>query len=174
MSSSPIVLTWGAGDDAASARSVLRHGWSSGEERDQDFARVQGQQGRSAARATIRASWPGRPPSTGVLTKSITPTPPVPWVGNVWSFTTAEFLVIDDFESYDGGSNQIWYSWHDGLGYGAPGTPPYLPATARVRPWATKTLRRLPRRTIVHRRQAVHAASYDNNKQGSRSIPSRV
>jgi len=27
--------------------------------------------------------------------------------------------VVDDFESYDA-ENQVWFSWHDGLGYGAP------------------------------------------------------
>ena len=32
---------------------------------------------------------------------------------------------LDDFEDYDTGDNQIWYSWHDGLGFGTPDTPPY-------------------------------------------------
>jgi len=36
--------------------------------------------------------------------------------GNVWSFTTADFLIVDDFEDYDA-YNQIWWSWHDGAGY---------------------------------------------------------
>jgi len=36
--------------------------------------------------------------------------------GNVWSFTTAGFLIVDDFEDYDA-YNQIWWSWHDGAGY---------------------------------------------------------
>ncbi|MHC4584717.1 MAG: PA14 domain-containing protein [Planctomycetota bacterium] len=41
--------------------------------------------------------------------------------GNVWSFTTANFLIIDDIESYndidDGepGSNRIYNAWIDGL-----------------------------------------------------------
>ena len=30
--------------------------------------------------------------------------PDSPWVGKVWSFTTADFAVIDDFEAYDAGS----------------------------------------------------------------------
>ncbi|MHC4534737.1 MAG: LamG domain-containing protein [Planctomycetota bacterium] len=43
-----------------------------------------------------------------------------PWTGNVWSFTTADFLIIDDFESYNGinegeeGSNRIYVAWVDG------------------------------------------------------------
>ncbi|MHC4206476.1 MAG: PA14 domain-containing protein, partial [Planctomycetota bacterium] len=52
--------------------------------------------------------------------------PDSPWAGNLWNFTTGDFIVIDDFEDYDSSENQIWYSWHDGLGYGAPGVGPYF------------------------------------------------
>jgi hypothetical protein len=47
--------------------------------------------------------------------------PDSPWKGNVWSFTTANFLVIDDFESYndlnpdDPNSNRIFNAWIDGF-----------------------------------------------------------
>jgi hypothetical protein len=34
-----------------------------------------------------------------------------PWKGNIWTFTVANFLVIDDFESYDPYDNFIWYTW---------------------------------------------------------------
>ena len=43
-----------------------------------------------------------------------------PWIGLVWSFTTANFLVVDDFESYndlepdDPESNRIFNAWIDG------------------------------------------------------------
>jgi hypothetical protein len=38
------------------------------------------------------------------------------WKGEVWSFTTADYLLIDDFESYDkSGPNAIWFTWDDGL-----------------------------------------------------------
>jgi len=46
--------------------------------------------------------------------------PNSPWTGNVWSFTTANFLVVDDFESYndldpdDPDSNRIFNAWLDG------------------------------------------------------------
>ncbi len=61
--------------------------------------------------------------------------PDSPWTGNVWSFTTANFLVVDDFESYndldptDPESNRIFNAWLDGyddptngslVGYDAP------------------------------------------------------
>ncbi len=44
-----------------------------------------------------------------------------PWTGPVWSFTTANFLVVDDFESYndldpaDPDSNRIFNAWLDGF-----------------------------------------------------------
>jgi hypothetical protein len=41
-----------------------------------------------------------------------------PWKGNIWSFTTANFLIIDDMESYNDvdeiGSNRIYLAWWDG------------------------------------------------------------
>ena len=53
--------------------------------------------------------------------------PQSPIKGNVWSFTTAKYIVIDDIENYNIGDDQIWYSWIDGLGFGMPGTEPYSP-----------------------------------------------
>ena len=44
-----------------------------------------------------------------------------PWTGPLWSFTTANFLTIDDFESYNDinegepGSNRIYNAWVDGF-----------------------------------------------------------
>jgi hypothetical protein len=43
-----------------------------------------------------------------------------PWTGPLWSLTTANFLIIDDFESYNDinegepGSNRIYLAWIDG------------------------------------------------------------
>jgi hypothetical protein len=44
-----------------------------------------------------------------------------PWTGPLWSFTTANFLIIDDFEGYndldpaDSASNRIFLAWLDGF-----------------------------------------------------------
>jgi hypothetical protein len=44
-----------------------------------------------------------------------------PWIGSVWSFTTANFLIVDDFEAYndldpsDPASNRIFNTWLDGF-----------------------------------------------------------
>jgi len=46
--------------------------------------------------------------------------PDSPWIGKVWSFTTGDFLTIDDFEAYndldpdDPKSNRIFLTWMDG------------------------------------------------------------
>jgi len=36
------------------------------------------------------------------------------WSGDVWSFSTQQFLVVDDFESYDDDENRIYDTWLDG------------------------------------------------------------
>jgi len=60
-----------------------------------------------------------------------------PWTGILWSFTTADFLIVDDFESYndidppDPESNRIFEAWLDGYGIPTNGAlvgndlPPY-------------------------------------------------
>jgi len=46
--------------------------------------------------------------------------PDSPWTGPLWSFTTANFLIIDDMEAYNDiaedqeGSNRIYLAWADG------------------------------------------------------------
>jgi hypothetical protein len=64
-----------------------------------------------------------------------------PWTGPLWSFTTADFLVVDDFESYndldpiDPASNNISLSWIDGSNDPANGSLigyEYVPFGARI------------------------------------------
>ena len=67
--------------------------------------------------------------------------PGSPWIGNVWSFTTGDFLVVDDFEAYndldppDPASNRIFDKWIDGFGTSTNGAlvgndlPPYAEQT---------------------------------------------
>jgi len=66
-----------------------------------------------------------------------------PWIGLVWSFTTANFLIIDDMESYNDidegepGSNRIYLAWVDGFDnpttngsvVGDPNGPPFAELT---------------------------------------------
>jgi hypothetical protein len=51
-----------------------------------------------------------------------------PWKGHVWSFTVADFILVDDFESYNDydvteeGSNRIYLTWLDGYGISTNGS----------------------------------------------------
>jgi hypothetical protein len=80
-----------------------------------------------------------------------------PWTGPLWSFTTANFLIVDDFESYndldpaDPDSNRIFNAWIDGYDDPANGSlvgydnPP------------------LAEQTIVHSGNQSMPMSYDNS-----------
>ncbi len=89
--------------------------------------------------------------------------PDSPWTGKVWSFTTANFLVVDDFEDYDAGENQIWYAWHDGLGYGTPGTEPYAPGNGTGSAVGDDTTASYTEETIVHGGSQSMLFWYDNS-----------
>jgi hypothetical protein len=92
--------------------------------------------------------------------------PDSPWVGNLWNFTTGDFIVVDDFEDYDTGDNQIWYSWIDGLGFGAPGTDPYNPGNGTGSAVGDESTPSYTEETVVHGGRKSMPLSYDNNKQG--------
>jgi len=79
--------------------------------------------------------------------------PDSPWVGNLWSFTTGDFLLVDNFEDYtddDAAGEAIWQSWIDGFGVPDNGAqvgnlfPPYA------------------ERTIVHSGSQSMPLMYDN------------
>jgi hypothetical protein len=86
--------------------------------------------------------------------------------GNLWSFTTADFLLIDNFEDYDAGDNQIWYAWHDGLGYGTPDSEDYYAGNDTGAAVGDETTPSYTEETIVHGGAKSMPLTYDNNKQG--------
>jgi len=92
--------------------------------------------------------------------------PDSPWVGNIWSFTTGDFFVIDDFEDYNAGDNQIWFAWHDGLGAGVPGVDPYVPGNGTGSAVGDETTASYTEETIVNGGLQSMPLAYDNNKQG--------
>jgi len=64
--------------------------------------------------------------------------PDSPWVGRVWIFTTADFVIVEDFEDYtddDVAGEAIWQHWIDGFGIADNGSqvgnllPPYAEQT---------------------------------------------
>jgi len=89
-----------------------------------------------------------------------------PWPGNIWSFTTGNFFAIDNFEDYNSGDNQIWYSWHDGLGYGVPGIDPYFAGNGTGAAVGDETTASFTEETIVYNGLQSMPVVYDNNKQG--------
>jgi hypothetical protein len=82
--------------------------------------------------------------------------------GLLWSFTTADFLLVDDFESYndldppDPASNRIFDAWIDG--FAAPSTNGALVGND-LPPYAE--------RTVVHGHSQSMPYSYDNNLKTS-------
>jgi hypothetical protein len=80
-----------------------------------------------------------------------------PWTGPIWSFTTANFLIIDDMESYNDldegepGSNRIYLAWADG--YDNPAVNGSVVGNATA-PFAEQT--------IVHGGAQSMPMSYDN------------
>jgi len=87
-------------------------------------------------------------------------------MGGIWNFTVADHLIIDDFESYDAEENQIWFSWHDGLGYGAPGVPPYFAGNGTGAAVGDENTSSYTEQTIVHGGGQSMPISYNNNKPG--------
>ena len=86
--------------------------------------------------------------------------------GPIWSFTTADFITIDDFEDYDTGDNQIWYAWLDGLGFGTLENPPYSAGNGTGSAVGDETTPSYCEESIVHGGSKSMPVLYDNNKQG--------
>jgi len=92
--------------------------------------------------------------------------PDSPWVGSVWSFTTADFLIVDDFEDYDV-DKPIWEFWLDGVGYGAPGTANFFAGNGTGAAVGDESSPSYMEETIVNGGSKSLLVNYDNNKQGS-------
>ncbi len=89
--------------------------------------------------------------------------PDSPWTGNIWSFTTANFIIVDDFEDYDAGENQIWFAWHDGLGFGTPGVDPYFAGNGTGSAVGDENTPSYTEETIVHGGSQSMPLFYDNS-----------
>jgi len=161
------ILTWAPSDLAAShdvyfgadADTVKNAGKTSPEYRG---TRVLGDEHYDAGRLELETTYYWR------IDEVNSTHPDSPWLGNVWSFTTGAFLVVDDFESYndieppDPASNRIFDNWIDGFGTTTNGAlvgndlPPYA------------------EQTIVHGGSQSMPYAYDNNLKTSEATMTLV
>jgi hypothetical protein len=93
---------------------------------------------------------------------------PATWQGDLWDFTTQEYFIVDDFESYndldttDPESNRIFLTWIDGYGIATNGSlvgyenPPFC------------------ERTIVHGGKQSMPLAYNNTAGASYSEAERT
>jgi hypothetical protein len=82
--------------------------------------------------------------------------------GEIWSFTIVDYIIVDDFESYDAGK-QIWFTWHDGLGYGIPGTAGFFAGNGTGAAVGDVTWESFTEQTIVHGGGQSMPIRYDND-----------
>ncbi|MFB0553711.1 MAG: GLUG motif-containing protein [Phycisphaerae bacterium] len=115
----PIILQWAPG------RSALYHDIYFGEDEDAVKKATTGSPEYKGSRDLSSESYnPGKLALDTTyywrINEVNNANPDSPWIGPVWSFTTANFLIVDDFESYndldpdDPESNRIFNAWIDG------------------------------------------------------------
>ncbi len=86
--------------------------------------------------------------------------------GGIWSFSVADYLIVDDFEDYDVGNNEIWWVWIDGLGYPVHPTLPPHPGNGTGSMVGDETTLSYMEETIVHSGSQSMPIYFDNNQQG--------
>jgi len=85
--------------------------------------------------------------------------------GTVWKFTVPDYLIVEDFEAYDVGNNEIWWSWKDGLGYSEHDNEPASTGNGTGSTVGEETSYTYMEMTIVHSGGKSIPFWYDNNKQ---------
>jgi hypothetical protein len=93
--------------------------------------------------------------------------PDSPWKGSVWTFTTADFLIVDDFESYDAYDDQIWWTWKDGLGFVAHDDEPAFNGNGTGSAVGDETTVSFTEEGTRHGGAQAMPLFYDNNKVGA-------
>ena len=96
--------------------------------------------------------------------------PNSPWKGNIWSFTTTNYVIVDDFEDYDVGTKEIWWIWKDGLGHAAYDNEPAYPGNGTGSAVGDENSPSYMEETIVHGGAKSMPVSYDNSTAGLSEI----
>ena len=157
-------LTWSAGDNAS--QHDVYYGTDRVAVNDADTSTADIYRGRQAGTSYSPpegVEWGGGPyywrideyNTDGSVTK-----------GRIWSFAVTDYILVDDFEDYNSGDNQIWFAWHDGLGAGAPGVPGYVPGNGTGSAVGDETTASYTEQSIVNGGRQSMPIYYDNNKQG--------
>jgi hypothetical protein len=96
--------------------------------------------------------------------------PESPWKGSVWSFTTANCIIVEDFEQYDDLCNRVFYNWIDGWGrIGDPGCG-VLPVEGNGTGSTVGNLNPpTVEQTIVHGGHQSMPLAYDNSGTGGKT-----
>ncbi len=91
---------------------------------------------------------------------------PTAWKSEVLSFTVEDYVVVDNFESFDD-QDQIWWSWHDGLGYAAQGSIEFYAGNGTGSVVGDPNTGSFTEETIVHSGDQAMPYRYDNAKVGA-------
>ena len=86
--------------------------------------------------------------------------------GNGWSFTTANLIIVDDFESYSAENplSKHWNGWH--YNPWPPGPAPYFAGNITAAATGDETTASGCEEVIVHGGSQSMPLTYDNNKSG--------
>lgn len=87
---------------------------------------------------------------------------PSTYASTVWSFDTAPYGIVDDFEDFDG-DNPIWKTWLDGLGFGVEGTPGYYPGNGTGSAVGTETTASTTEETVVRSGKQSMPLAYEGS-----------
>jgi regulation of enolase protein 1 (concanavalin A-like superfamily) len=87
------------------------------------------------------------------------------WEGDVWTFTTIGYAVVDDFEKYDDVCNRLFFAWVDGFGFSA-ATECGVAGSSGNSTGSTVGNVNAPfaEKTIVHSGRQAMPLAYDNTK----------
>jgi len=89
--------------------------------------------------------------------------------GTIWKFTVPDYLIVDDFEAYDVGNNEIWWSWKDGLGYAAHDNEPAYAGNGTASAVGDEISPTYMEMSIVHGgAQSMPLSYFNNNTTGAK------
>ncbi|MHC4436148.1 MAG: LamG-like jellyroll fold domain-containing protein [Planctomycetota bacterium] len=94
--------------------------------------------------------------------------------GDIWSFSTQDFLVVDDFESYNTTDKQIWETWLDGLGFGIPGSPNFYGGNGTGSAVGDESSPSYMEETIVHSGSKSVPLAYKNAAVNISEITAKI